>query len=94
MIAANSDALENFSLIAPVNVIEIRNAFDLRAGIFRLARVEFTKRDQILRILERQRPQERNVHDAEDGCIRANSEGQREYDGGEERSWSCNGQSH
>src|SRR5437016_13128559 len=65
---------ENFALIAPINIIEIRDRFDLSSGIDLLARVEFTERDEILRFLERERPQQDGVDHAEHCGVGSNPE--------------------
>src|SRR5438477_11663376 len=71
---------ENFDLIAPINIIEIRNRFDLSSGIDLLARVEFTERDEILRFLERERPQQDGVDHAEHCGVRSNPERESQND--------------
>src|SRR4029077_1196842 len=68
------------SLIAEIDVVEIRNAFDVSAGIFRRARVEFTERDQILRILKWERSQQDRVDHAEDCGVGTNAERESQND--------------
>ena len=80
LIGVDGNAFENFGLIAPIYVVEIRDRFDLRSGIGLLAHVEFTERDEILRFLERERPQQNSVEDAEHCGVGPNPERERQND--------------
>ena len=74
LICVNRDVFEDFVLIAPVDVIEIRDRLDLRSRIGFLARIEFPNRDEILRFMKWQRPQQHGIDHAEHGAIGADAE--------------------
>src|SRR5260370_42628379 len=74
LVRVNADALKNLILRAPIDVIEIRDAVDLCAGIGFLANIVFAQRDEVLRLVERERPPQHRVQHTKDGSVRPNPE--------------------
>jgi len=86
LIGINRDTIKDLSLVAEINVIEIRDRLDLSSRVSFLPRIELTERDEILRFMEWKRPQQHRVQDAKDRGVGANSECKSQNDnGGKER---------
>src|SRR5438309_10813678 len=86
LICVNRDVFEDFVLIAPVDVIEIRDRLELRSRIGFLARIELPSRDEILRFMKWQRPQQHGIDHAEDCAVSADTEREGEdHNSAEER---------
>ena len=77
LVGINRDSLENLVLVPPVNVIEVRDRVDIRSRIGLFAGIIFADRDEILRLGERQRPQQHCIDYAEHSGVSTNPERKR-----------------
>ena len=57
LVGIKRDPLEDLVLVTPVNVIEVRDRINIRSRIGFFAGIVFAERHEILRLVERQRPQ-------------------------------------